>query len=492
MVGEDKLERPYAYEEYEEYTWKTTLKRILKYVVMIAIIGVIGWFVYDYFIGSFLTVEISVVNLEGKGISDSSITVREAGTGTIVFEESGLSTYAVRLRRGLYTVRAEADGFKPKTTEPNFSEGYTEETIKLKKDIDVKILSLDMPIQLFANQNFDIVVTLENKGKSREEIEFKFGGEFVTYNCRPIDRKIFIEAGEIADFNVNCTVPTITGLERAVRGTTKEGSISIRYTLESMEKEFMLYPEPQISIAKSINFFGMHPTKNAKKQQEFLIQNLSRFPIYNIRLSIEISSAEKNNPEEVIKWISFTNARGEDRTSHLIEMVDSREKYREPIELSIPPDANEEKIFGSIILKAPFLEAPKKVDLVIDITKSAEALLSLEFEPSILISFSDNKPQSKIETIEVKNDGDLDIQNIDLYVQNFDECTENWLSFKTSSSIAELKAGESKEVYITASAPSLAKTGEYRACILRLSYTHPLTKEIVVEEAGVLQVKRVK
>ncbi len=494
MVGEDRMETPYGYEEYEEYNWKSLVKRIGKYALIVVVIALIGWFLYDYFIGSFVDIQISVKDLEGNPVIDNHVTVKSAGNDVLIFEKSDLSVYRQRLRRGDYSIEVEADGYKPYAVERTFNEDNKSEVIKLKKDMDIKILELNMPEQLFANEQFTLTAKLENKGSKGEEVEFKFGGEFKAYNCRPAEQKMLINSGEIKDFNILCAVPSKTGLEKSTTGKDKEGSVSIKYISESMDKSFTLYPQPRLNISKSVRFTGMNPAvpKDAKKQVDFTIKNYGRFPVQNIRLRIEISSAEKNNPEEVIKWLSFTNSTEPDKRSILIGQIDAREEHREPVELSVPLDAKAETIYGSIVMNAPFLEAPKRISLKIDILKSAQAALSVDYDKSISIHFVNGKPRDEIRTIKIKNTGNLTVENIDLQVQNQDECTENWFAFTSANSIPSLASGASKEVYVTLTTPPLVRVGEYVPCVLWLSYTDPVTSDIVQREVGVMEIKRTR
>jgi len=486
---------PYGYEEYEEYNWKATAKKFGKIAIMLLLIGAVGYVIYDFLIGSTVTVEFSVLNTEKKGITDSSISVEDE-SGAVVLSPDGLSSYTLKLKRGLlgapktYIVRASADGYKSKNTEIIVQNDGALNEVKLVKDIDVEILGIWMPPQLFGNQEFDMIVEVANEGSSGEEIEFKFSGEFEEYGCRAVDNPVYVMGGAVQDFNVECTVPSVTGLERSTKGAPRDGSISIKYTTSSEKKEFMLFPEPSLIIGASVNFYGLHPTDEPKKKEDLLLQNRSTFPIYNVRLRIEITSAEKNGAENVKDWVYFTNANPATRDEMLVELIDSKEKYKEFIEVNIPPTAIEEEIFGSIIVEAPFLEAPRKADLSIKISGSAEAELSYDIPSIVSISFSDGEAQDKIDSIELENNGNLDIENIDLYIKDSDDCTSRWLDFTTSASIPEIKAGESHDVTITLSAPPSADVGDYRACILMVSYIHPLTGDIVSREAGVLQVKR--
>ena len=493
MVGEDRMETPYGYEEYEEYTWKNLAKKILKYALIVVVIALIGWFLYDYFIGSFVDIQISVKDLEGKPISNNHIVVKQAENDVLVFERSGLPLYRQRLRRGNYSIEVDADGYKAFGTEVTFNKDNTSETVKLKKDMDIKILELDMPKQLFANQQFILTAKLENKGDKQEEVELKFGGDFKPFNCRPVDQRMLIGAGEIKDFNITCAVPEKTGLERSTLGKDEEGSVSIKYITESKVKGFTLNPEPRITVSRSIKFNGMNPAtpKTAKKQVDFVIKNYSRFPLYNIRLKIEISSAEKNTPEEVLKWISFTNSTEQDKKSVLIGQVDVREEHREPIEVNVPLAAKPETIYGSIVMEAPFLETPRRIDLEIEVRSAAQANISVDYDDRVQISFTNGKPRDKMDTIRIQNSGSLPVENIDLSIQNYTECTENWFSFTSSSAIPKLEPKQTKEIYITLSTPPLAKVGDYVPCVLWLSYTDPVTGSIARREVGVVEVKRV-
>ncbi|MFH1234478.1 MAG: hypothetical protein V1493_02595 [Candidatus Diapherotrites archaeon] len=500
MVGEEKDRQPYGYEEYEEYNWKTLAKKIAKYAAIVAVIAAIGWLLYDYFAGAYVPIEITVKGLDGKPISGNSITVTNSGTGALHFDRSGQPSYNFTLKRGLlgatenYLITIEAEGFKSQTISLAVGLENILKPVQLEKDMDIKIREIDMPKQLFGGQTFTITATLENKGERGEEIEFGYGGELEEWGCTTAETESYIAGGSIADFNIACTVPEKAASKISPTGVEKEAMVSIKMVKEEKTEKFTLYQKPNITIPKGLDFSGLDPTVSAKskKRLEFTITNSSKFALYGIRLSIEIRSAEKNSQGEVLKWISFVNSAEEDKSMISIPVIDAGKKQVEPVEIQIPQSAVAEKITASIVTEAPFLEAPVYSTLSIDITKSAQASITLDYDSPVSVTFSGGSPSSSIKTIIVENTGDLDISNLVIEVKNRETCTENWLYFTDSDFIQKIKAKESKDLFITVSAPPLAPSGASAPCILQAVYSHPLTGERIEEDQGILIVQRAK
>ncbi|MCX6802305.1 MAG: hypothetical protein NT067_04300 [Candidatus Diapherotrites archaeon] len=500
MVGEEKDKQPYGYEVYEEYNWKSLAKKIAKYAVIVLVIGAICWLLYDYFAGSYVPVEIQVKSLDTKPVNENSVSITQESSGVVSFEKSGQPSYNFTLKRGLflapenYVMTVEADGFKSATVSIKAGTEKITEIVKLEKDIDIKIKEISMPKQLFGGQAFTITATLENEGELGEEIEFGYGGELEEWNCTAADAEIYIAAGSIADFNIGCAVPQNAASQVSPKGVEKEAVVSIKMIKEEKTVKFTLYPKPSVTILKSLDFSGIDPTVGAKskKRLDFTIKNGSKFALYGVHLSIEINSAKENDKGEVLKWISFVNSTEEDKTVLSIPVIDAGKTQSEPVEIQIPQSAIAEKITASIVTEAPFLEAPVNSILSIDIIKSAQASIKLDYDSPMSIGFSGSSPESKIETMDVKNTGDLDISNLSIEVKNRETCTENWLYFTDSDFIQKIKAKESKAISITVSAPPLAAAGASAPCILQAVYPHPLTNAMVEEDQGVLVITRSK
>jgi uncharacterized membrane protein len=500
MVGEEKDKQPYGYEVYEEYNWKSLAKKIAKYAVIAGVIIAICWLLYDYFAGSYVPIEISVKGLDGKPISENSITVANSGTGVLHFDRGSQPSYSFTLKRGLlgatenYLMTVEAEGFKRQDAPLAVGMDKIVQPVKLEKDMDIKISEISMPKQLFEDQIFTITATLENKGEKGEEIEFDYGGELEEWNCKATDTEIYIAADSIADFNIGCAVPDKVASKVSPTGVEKEAMVSIKMIKEEKTVKFTLYQKPNITILKSLDFSGLDPTVSAKskKRLDFTIKNGSKFALYGVRLSIEIKSAEKNGREEVLKWLSFINSAEEDKTMLSIPVIDAGKTRVEPVEIQIPQSAVAEKITAIIVTEAPFLEAPVNSTLSIDITKSAQASITLDYDSPVSIAFSGSSPESIIKTMTVENTGDLDISNLVIEVKNRETCTENWLYFTDSDFIQKINAKDSKDMFITVSAPPLAPAGASAPCILQAVYSHPLTGERIEEDQGILIIKRAK
>ncbi|MEM0360460.1 MAG: hypothetical protein QXK06_03960 [Candidatus Diapherotrites archaeon] len=497
MVGEEKEKQPYGYEVYEEYEWKAFAKKIAKYLLILVVILAIGWLIYDYFVGSYVPVTIIVQDLEKKPITDNTIYVTNEKTGASHFEKSGQSTYNFTLKRGLfgatenYVVRVEADKFKAQQAILPVGTEKLSQNISLERDIDVKIIDVEIPKQLFGGQTFTMTATIENRGSSGEKIDLGFSKDFEEWSCAPVDKEIFIQAKTKSEFDIQCTVPPTATKSISSKGVEKEAAVYVRLTKQQWTGKFQLYPMPAFSPAARLDFSSMDPIKSPKKKMDFTLKNSSRFPIYDIQLKIEIISAEKNKPEDIKKWVYFVNAPEEDKTKITVPAIRESESFIVPVEVSLPVSALPEKITGRIVIEAPFLTAPMNSTLSIEITKAAQATIRLGYYPqSVSIEFKDGSPEKRQISIDVENSGDLDISNLNIRVKNTDVCTENWLYFTDTGFITKLAAKGKKQVYLTATAPKTAKVDDYAPCLLMASYPHPITGSMMEEDLGLIQVKR--
>jgi len=490
MVGEDSMETPYGYEEYEEYTWKSTALKIGKIILAIAVVVAIGWFVYDYFIGSYIDVEINIKDTEGGMIKDNEIFIRDGTGSTEIFSDDGLATYSEKIKRGEYRIKVEAPGYQEFDDKETFSDEKKEIIIELEKDMDIKLKTISMPPQVFANQEFFVSLSVENDDRKSAEVEFEFEADLEKYQCKPVENKMIAPGKTTSDFNFTCTVPADPDIGRSKTGKSKEGRVSVLFINESEDQEFLVFPKPDVDYPNRVKFNNLSPASESKAQEIFEIENDSKFDLRFVDLKINITSAEKNGAEEVAEWIYFTNAESGDRSHKFIDRIAEKMDYKEPIEVNLPITAKEETIYGNIVVSAPFLESPVIIPLEIEIAESAEAKISLGYPESVTISFSDGAPRDEQKIITVNNDSELAIEDVEIEVQNSVECSEFWLSFVGAHSFSRIGAKENKDVYVTFSTPSTASEGQYEDCILLVSYIDPVTDSLVEEQGGIINVKR--
>ena len=139
----------------KKHWWKAAL---------VIIVLVVGFFLFDFFIGSIKQVNFALSNTENKPLS---------GAGIKIFDSSGKeiakigSNESIKLRRGNYTATASLSGYKSQsgiqvtvTDEPT-----TTKNIKLEKDIDVELQVENFPTKLVEGQETEIslvVITTPN------------------------------------------------------------------------------------------------------------------------------------------------------------------------------------------------------------------------------------------------------------------------------------------------------------------------------------------
>ncbi|MCD6478647.1 MAG: hypothetical protein J7L44_02045, partial [Candidatus Diapherotrites archaeon] len=260
----------------------------------------------------------------------------------------------------------------------------------------------------------------------------------------------------------------------------KKAIARIRYLKAKKEKTFELCKTPNISLSDIS--FSVDPVARPKQRKDVVIKNRSAFAVENMQISIEITSAEENNKEEVANWFSFSNA-AEPKNVRSVAMIGAKETIREPLEVTVPIWAKAETIYGNIVVNAPFLKEPKKAKLTLVITKTPRVELKASISSSKVNIYSkEGIPQEITVKVAVINNSDLAVENIDIEIENRDECSHDWLRPLDTLSIARIEPKKSASIALIASAPKDAQKNDVMRCILKLSYENPLPPNDIKEQ----------
>ncbi len=454
-----------------------------KIIAVIVILGVI-YFAYDFFIGSIREVNIYVKDYEKEPIENSQIKIIDS-SGHKVFEKEGSSYYLVNLRKGSYIVEVSATGFKKATETIEVSEDSSI-TIKLEKDLPLEIISLEFPERLFLGQEFTASAYVKNTGNYSSKPEVLLEDALEEFTCE-LDR-VIVGAHSTEEVKIFCKVPS--GI--LIKGSCeqKTAKARIKYLASSEQAKFELCNAPEIALGDVS--FSVNPVSMPKQKKDISIKNNAKFEIEGTELSIEIVSATKNAPEEIKSWLAFTRVTSEPRYKRALPAIGAKETVYEPLEITLPPWARAETVYGNIVLNAPFLNEPIKSDLVIKITKEAKVQLKPTISPSkISIYERDGQIDEQTVKLTITNQGDLKVENLDVIIENSGECTQEWLKPLKTLSIAEIDAKKSAIVALIASAPSSVPQNTTMRCILSLSYENPLPpNDIKVQDIGFIEITK--
>ena len=457
------------------------VKKFLPHIIAAIVIIAVAWFAYDYFIGSMLNVTITVKDTEGKLLNDSSIKVFAEGSTEAIFRDSGTGTYSLKLRPGTYRYEVICPEYVSKKNSFNIDRDNTEPLIKLEENIDVEILEFEagFPKKVFAGGTANFSVELKNHSDSPAKAELVAEKDLEGFMQAST---VNIPANSTQTANLQLTVPNGTIVKDKKNGDEKKAGIRVKYTSEDAEAEFTLYPNPAEEITLDSASFSAKARENENKDDDTIkVKNNNYFPVDNITLSIEITSATKNNPADVLSWFQFTEVANEPSPQQIeITTIPAREDIRKQIQVIVPLTAKKEPdIKGNIVLDAPWLSEPIKKTLTLDIKEQAEHSIELSLNPRspIEIEWDDTlgKYEDKMVNLRVKNTGELTLNNIVFSIANSIICSADWLVL-VENSIDVLQPGDTEELKMNASSP-IAMRGQESSkyCNIRYFYDDPIS-----------------
>jgi len=448
------------------------LKQHKGIVIGIIIIAVIGYFAYDYFIGSYRTIEFSLENTEGEGLSAQVFKIYDSA-GNKVFETSGDSFFSTRLKTGSYKIEARASS-DYETVRPVLDvSDNASETIEFEKNISAEISGFkeNFPETLVAGQSAEFDFFVENKGTETQEIEFVASKSLEELNIEIPKATVAGHGSETV--HVSLKVPAEKKIENEKDGDELDGYIRIKYTntKESVPSTAKIFPVPQVEFSSSKLIVRGDAGESILKN--FSLENKSSFTVENITLKFEITSISKNSESEILNAITLTEGT---QVDSLGAKRSGLEEHKNNVRFEIPLTAQKEEITANVIAESPMFPKQIIMPVVLEIREGADFGLSLSTNAkteSIDYEEATGVYEKISAYIKVKNTGNLDITNIAVGTQNPGECNSNWLKFKENS-ISILKAGENRDLLVEISAP-LINTGETMKCKIEFIYTNPVT-----------------
>jgi len=467
------------------------LKKFLPHIIAVIVIIAVAWFAYDFFIGSTVNVTVTVKDTEGRVLNESSIKVYPEGTSEAIFKESGSASYSFTVRPGRYRYEAISPGYVTKKSAFDISQDTKEQVIELEKDVGVEILDFEQvfPQKLYVGGTSTIQVQLKNSSSATASVELVAEKDLEgILQASPVS----IPAGMTQTVSMQVSIPAGTAVKDQTNGDQKEAALRIRYTNEEASAAFTLYPNPAEKIALDSASFSAKARENENKDSDIIaVKNNNSFPIDDLTLSIEITSATKNSPSDVIRWFQFTEVANEQDPREIeITTIPAKKDVKKELQVVIPLTAKKEPdIKGNIVLNAPWLSEPIKKTLTLDVKEEASYSLEISTNPRSPIEIEWDETLGKYEdlmiNLRVKNAGQLDLHNIVFSIANNIICSPDWLLL-VENSIDVLGPGETKELKMNASSP-IAMRGQESSkfCNIRYRFDNPIATGSYIEDTEV-------
>ena len=467
------------------------IKPYIQHIIAAVVVLAIVWFAYDYFFASMIDVEITVKNTEGELLRNSSLEIFAQGSTEPLFSEKNKATYNVSLKEGSYKFEAKSDDYGVKKSGFEVSQDEKAHMIELEQDLDVEIIGFGetVPERMFVGGTTQLTVQLKNNSDKEKEVELvaEEGIEGMVST-----QKITVSTGAMETVELELSIPSNTSVKDQKEGDKKEAVLRIKYTNEKESADFTMLPNPTKNISfKSLGLSASARENKDKDEGIITIKNSNKFAVNDLTLTLEITSASKNGREEVMKWLQFSKIADQENPRELkISSIDGSESVKNELQLVVPLTAKKElDIKGNIILNAPYFSEPIKETITIDVKEEAEFGLSLLISPRspVEIGWDDTIGNYKDElvSLEVKNEGQIDLKNLVFSIENDADCSSDWLEFQENS-IELLRVGRTEELKLTASAP-LAVRGQENSkqCTIAYRYDDPLKVGEYIEKVEV-------
>ncbi len=462
------------------------LKKFLPAIIALIVIAVIAFLAYDFFIGSVLSATITIQNIEGKMLNENTIKLYAEGQEEPMFSDSDSSIYDMQLKPGTYRYVVTVNGYDTAKSSFTISSEDKEPIIKVKKDFDIDIINFEQnfPEKLYAGSKSTFSIKLKNNSDNiAENVELVAEDDIEKWVTATVGT---IQPNSTKDVEIEITVPQNAEINDEDEGDQKTAAVRVKYITKKSNADFILYPNPAAKMDLDEASFG---AKAGEKDQDTIgIENNNKFPIEDLTLTIEITSATNNSKNEIEQWFQFTEVANRPNPQEIeITRIEARGDVEKELQIIIPITAQkEDDIKGNIILNAPYLAEPIKRTLTLDVTEGADYGVSISVSPRSPIEIEWDETignyEEKIIDIKAKNTGKLDLENIVFSVANNVICDTEWLLL-IENTIDSLQAGETETIKAKLSAPiSMRGRESSKHCNIRYRYDNPTITGIYVEK----------
>jgi hypothetical protein len=467
------------------------IKPYIQHIVAAVVILAIVWFAYDYFFASLIEVEITVKNTEGELLSKNSLELFARGSTQPFFSGKNGSTYTVSLKPGRYNFEAKSQGYDTEKGGFDVSQDEKTHVVVLEQGLGVEIIGFkeSVPDRMFVGGIAQLSVQLKNNSGQDKEVELVAEKDIEGMVSAG---KITVPAGASEIVELELSIPSNTTVNEEKTGDGKEAVLRVKYTNEKESVNFLLFPNPAENISlNTLDLMASARENDNKDEGDITVRNSNKFSVDSLTLKLEITSASKNDREEVLSWLQFSEIANEENPRHMeISSIGGGDSVKKELQLVVPLTAKKElDIKGNIILDAPYFSEPIKKTITIDVQAEAEFGLSLSVSPTspLEIKWDDTlgKYEDLLISLEAENDGQIDLKNVVLSIENDADCSPDWLEFQENS-IELLQVGKTEELKLTASAPIVVRGQESsKQCDIEYRYDDPVQLGEYIEKTEI-------
>ncbi|MEK6973226.1 MAG: hypothetical protein AABW72_04265 [archaeon] len=473
-------------EEYQEESPLDKLKENLPAIIGLIVLLIMGYFAYNYFIGSNVDASFSIKDISGNNLTNNSLRISDSANKE-VFKASGKSIYEVKLKTGEYKIAVSSSDFPLYADTITVDQENASFDVVLKKQYKLELALNVQNSKLIKGMDNEIEAIVTNKGE--EDIS----GLALTISASNAGVAIESPKDILAVAGNQTKIKAIVKIQQTIKISPEEKNAGITLTIKvngtNISKEIkgiFIADKPVLDI-EPVNF-KISLNANETKTQEIKLLNKSTSAIPGITLEILLDDTSANLIDDVVNWVYFTSP---GKTSDIQELLPESQQRSKTITVNIPKQAKIETINGRIkISTAKEIGIEKEIPFTIEIKKGVEVKLNAEFEVDVFnLSFDGNKYPSQTKKINVTNQSDVDIETpISFNVSNKGDCTEEWFKFESGNNIKSLKKGEkNSNLYYTISAPKeineLENSDDKKMfCKITMSFKDPIDEKTEVQE----------
>ncbi len=472
------------------------IKQHGKQIVTLIILGIIGFFVYDYFIGSLVNVTIEARDTEGKLVGGMDGKLFAEGNNSPIKSFSGSTTLS--LRPGEYRVEWDASSTSYENPEDSLitvskedqSSEKTEKAIA-EKNIPVSITNLSFPTALVVGETAATgTLTLENKSTKAQTIELVYEGDFspqlLSIATQP--STITLNPSQTMPVTLSITVPPTSVVKNIKNGDTKKGTIRIKYTTTSKGTSYTLFKSFSLDVnPKTPQTFSV--TANKLFTKTFTIRNTaSADSPEGVLAEVQIKSAQNNDLGKITAWFSWN-------PSPPFNAPKKSENIPVVLNIMAPSTASSDTITGEIKIYTGFWT--QTIPFTLNLTEAVVDIKITLDGSATSKKYTINKDaitsqyETKNALLKLENDGSLAIENIQMdagtcgdYIKQLD--TEFFLDL----TLAEKgKSGASKTTTLQITAPPTALPGAEQNCLIQVSYIDPKTGDVIQKDPVNVQIE---
>jgi len=465
---------------------KEFLQKNGRSIAIILVVAVVGFFMYDYLIGSLVKTTLTTTDTEGKtlGIVDGMLYEGSATSPVRTFSGS----ITLDLRPGEYRVEYDVAGSEYAdpgvytfSVSPESKESGAEETIVLEKENDVQIENVNLPGTLVAGQQNAAGTVLVRFGPQQSDpVELILEGAFEAFDITTQPGIISGSPNTTIPVSVFISVPSTVKVANTKTGDTKTGSVRVKYTNAKKNAPFTLFKTFALDVnPKTPQTFAA--TANKLYTKTFTLKNNAGADMSErIQAEVTIKSAQDNSTGEIAPWFSWS-------PSMPFEPLAKGASVPVQMQLFPPAGAASDVVTGEIKFFTGFWS--QIVPFTINLTEA-----KVEMKATI-----DNAPQTKTYSIAQNANGTYEVKNALLRLENAGVLPienilfetggcDNYIQLLDTSFFFDLvlaekgKTGSTKTTTLQITAPQTALLGSTQNCLVQLSYLDPKTGDVAQNE----------